>query len=210
MSTDSDYVFRIVVGGAVDVGLEHARRAYEDGDLNALIWCVRACGDNGLPLPTWAGDAASKLIISYLSGEKISKGGRHANWITKYREASRDEVRHEAVEWARDFGVAEVDKFEAASELLKGSKFEGAPSTIEKAWKRHRKRLSDRGNKRDWGAGLQLTMGYGFDPRRDKEKIRHHITQEESPRVAEWEARQQDFEQGLQEHLKWLGGDQPE
>jgi hypothetical protein len=199
--SNQDDRFRIFFDGDVEGALGVMRKAYERGELDALIFCLRVCGDNGVPLPTWAGDAASDLIVSYLSGEKISTSGRHANWLLKWREAHRDEVRHEAVQRARDYGVPDVDSFAAASLLLENTRFHGAATTMKRAFTRHRKRLDEGGSEMVWGRGL-LDSEHHFSPKRDKQKISGLIIEEESPKVAQREEFERQAIEGFVKPLK--------
>jgi hypothetical protein len=199
--------------GDPELAIERLQKAYEEhGDFDALVFCLRLCGDNGLQLPTWAGDAASVLITSYLAGEKISTSGRHANWLRKWREEHKDYQRDRAVEQARKYGVSAVDSFEAASLILEGTDFAGSAKTMETARKRHRKRNQERrdGSERNFSWGRAFSeLGHTFRPARDKPRIRHLITQEEHPQIARLEKFQKQRRESEKKYLESIADTEP-
>lgn len=121
--------------------------AYRQGNLGAMLEALLLCSSpdkmffsqaakDPRPLPEWLTQALADLIKDRLFRKE--RNGR--SWMDQRLQDMIDETRSETVDYARDLGIQWIHVYQAASELLAGSKAEGSPEKI----KESRKRVKDR------------------------------------------------------------------
>ena len=104
---------------------------------DALILCC----EHKTRFPEWLRIALVDSMRSYVVGVSSKKRpGRHARWITQYKQDQIDFARAEAVKDCVDHGIRWVDAYYAASLILKDTYAEGNEDAIEKSYKRYKRR----------------------------------------------------------------------
>ncbi len=116
--------------------MEKFERLYKDGNLGGLSDALLFCELYEIPPPRWLTHALFDILYEHLTGEKKSQRGRHARWITRYRENMVDAWRYEAVTEGIGRGIRWLDVYDEVAELLAGTFAAGSADAVEKSYKR--------------------------------------------------------------------------
>jgi hypothetical protein len=130
--------------------IDMLRRAYKQGNLGAMLEALILCSDprkmryfrqmasNPRPLPEWLTAELLKIIKAHL----CRRGTNGRSWMNQYVQDCIDYARYELVKEAREHGIPWRDINDVVSELLAGTKAEGAPGTIRESYRRVKERCA--------------------------------------------------------------------
>ncbi len=121
--------------------IDHCRRAFDDGNLGALLDGIQVCREHSRPLPQWLADSTKRALTECLGIGVARRRGRCARQITRLRQDMIDYQRYEVVLECRDHDIAWVDAFSSASVILEGTWASGSPKTMQASYKRVARRI---------------------------------------------------------------------
>jgi hypothetical protein len=123
--------------------LDSCRRAFEHGNLGAILEALILCAGpdksrfpgqwakGSRPLPEWLNLA----LVDFVK-DRLRRRSRGRSWLDQYDQDMIDFARYNSVLEVRDHGIRWEDAYDIASELLSGSRAEGAPETIRESYRR--------------------------------------------------------------------------
>ncbi|MBI1415689.1 MAG: hypothetical protein GC146_00565 [Limimaricola sp.] len=159
--------------------IEDCEAQYLNGDLHAVIKGISICQKFRKPLPDWLSEAAINAFKSLINGEIRGKSGRGNKPLGSTEQRAQDIIRRNTVIGIRAwqvnrhlwtlmpekgltlwqegkldrYGATIEDAYEIAQLCLAGTKAQGSPSRMKKAYKD--KSLADE-HIPDWGSAVAL------------------------------------------------------
>ena len=150
-------------------GIASRRQAFAEGNLGALLDTLVHCthrdgclfgglsshGEHWVEVPRWAIDALTVLLSETLPSVRDQKKGKHARWLTAWKQDQLDLERWKTVRMLREHGVSfSLGKvYETAARLL-GSEVPVGADSVRRSYMRVQKLMKTQ-------PGRYLPLDYG-------------------------------------------------
>jgi hypothetical protein len=138
------YEYEGSIDELVDEELARLKRAFYSGNVfGALRDVLYYCGEYQKPLPRWANLELQQLVDSIYFGTGEKKKGRHSKRWREHKQDMIDFTRAETVIDCIEHNVQWNEAYNVASIILKGTRAAGSADTMEKSYKRYKKRSAE-------------------------------------------------------------------
>ena len=111
------------------------------GSVAALIEAIGVSRECKIPVPVWAMAAIVTILDEIVRNSFAARMGRNASWLKQYHQDMIDYERFETIQELREHGVKWKHVYESASQISTDRESHGTAATMEKAYKRFKRRI---------------------------------------------------------------------